>query len=97
MFAHCLENRRCRVGDSRGATVVWGQVCLGRVQTARDHFGAKTQIPCGPVILLVARADLRSETFVLVKLDELDASRGFRARGTTGVADTERMKASFNR
>jgi hypothetical protein len=42
-------------------------------------------------------SDLRSETFVLVKLDELDASRGFRARGTTGVADTERMKATFNR
>jgi hypothetical protein len=34
---------------------------------------------------------------VLVKLNELDASRGFRARGTTGVADTERMKATFNR
>jgi hypothetical protein len=62
------------------------------------------------VILLVAGAgiepatfrvsggsDLRSETFVLVKLNELDASRGFRARGTTGVADTERMKATFNR
>jgi hypothetical protein len=31
---------------------------------------------------------------VLVKLD---ASRGFRARGATGVADTERMKATFNR
>jgi hypothetical protein len=42
-------------------------------------------------------SDVRSETFVLVKLDELDASRGFRARGTTGVADTERMKATFNR
>jgi hypothetical protein len=42
-------------------------------------------------------SDLRSETFVLVKLDELDASRGFRARGTTGVADTERMKATLNR
>jgi hypothetical protein len=42
-------------------------------------------------------SDLRSETFVLVKLDELDASPGFRARGTTGVADIERMKASFNR
>jgi len=32
---------------------------------------------------------------VLVKLDELDASRGFRARGTTGVADVERMKTNL--
>jgi hypothetical protein len=29
---------------------------------------------------------------VLVKLDELDSSWGFRAHATTGVADTERMK-----
>jgi hypothetical protein len=37
-------------------------------------------------------SDLRSETFVLVKLDELDPSWGFRARITNAVADTERMK-----
>jgi hypothetical protein len=29
---------------------------------------------------------------VLVKLDGLDSSWGFRAHATTGVADTERMK-----
>jgi hypothetical protein len=50
-----------------------------------------------PTFRFSGGSDLRSETFVLVKLDELDASRGFRARGTTGVADTERMKATFNR
>jgi len=41
-------------------------------------------------MMLVARAG--SETFVLVKLDELDPSWGFRARITNAVPDTERMK-----
>ena len=38
--------------------------------------------------------EARSETFVLVKLDELDPSRGFRARNTNAVADAERMKTN---
>ena len=30
---------------------------------------------------------------MLVKLDELDPSEGFRARDTSGAADAERMKS----
>ena len=42
-----------------------------------------------------AEGEVRSETFVLVKLDELDPSCRFRARNTNPAADAERMKMNL--
>jgi hypothetical protein len=37
--------------------------------------------------------EVKSETFALVKLDELDRPRGSRASNPNGTMDVERMKA----